>query len=663
MAHVKVPEQTPKVSYTVTTAEDTFNINFVIFEIDGSDIDVFDVDVLLSPSTYTITPIPGTEGGFDGGTLVLDSSVSNTTIIIIRAIDLERITDFPTAGPFNINALNTDLDRMVAMVQQINQRAVNNAVHSADSVTDAPNLEFTEFAVDRAEKVIGFDGSGDIELKPGLTESVADAANSASEAAISASEASTSASEASTSASEASTSASEASTSASEASTSASEAAISASEAATSETNAAASTSVLEYTFDDSTSMEDPGSGDARLNNSTISSVTAIAFSNVTSGSGTPDVSDLLAAMDDVNNATGGAVITFRKSGSPGIFGTFYVTTVVDNTSWLQATVSYLAGVGTLTDADILMFSIAFSGEDGSGIASLKDDLSPQLAGFLDPDGHYIGFDKGADIASTSSLTVGIDGNYFDITGTSGIDDMIVAANRDFTCQFDGILTITVGSGITLNNAGGNFTTAPGDIIRFQSTAANTVVGVISKADGTPPVASGGAWTLINSIEADADASITITGLNATYAAYAIVLSSITASTNATLWLRLGDSGGIDTGASDYIYHSARVTQTAANYLANFSTADSKIVIGLASTGADGGLGAVLYLHRPEDNATDCFINGNYTSDGTGGTSLNAGGVFGRRVAPIDLDRVQILFNTGNVATGRFSIYGIDHLV
>lgn len=65
---------------------------------------------------------------------------------------------------------------------------------------------------------------------------------------------------------------------------------------------------------------------------------------------------------------------------------------------------------------------------------------------------------KGADVASASSLTLGDDGNFFDITGTTTITSITAkSAGTIVLLQFDGILTVTDGSNLKL---AGNFTTA-----------------------------------------------------------------------------------------------------------------------------------------------------------------------------------------------------------
>jgi hypothetical protein len=98
---------------------------------------------------------------------------------------------------------------------------------------------------------------------------------------------------------------------------------------------------------------------------------------------------------------------------------------------------------------------------------------------------------KGGDIASASPLVIDTDGDYFDVTGTTNFAAMTVAADRQFTLQFDGALTMTHHA-TNLDLPGeANITTAAGDVATFQSTGANTVQCIsYVKADGTAVVDS-----------------------------------------------------------------------------------------------------------------------------------------------------------------------------
>ncbi len=78
---------------------------------------------------------------------------------------------------------------------------------------------------------------------------------------------------------------------------------------------------------------------------------------------------------------------------------------------------------------------------------------------------------KGADIASASTLVIGTDGNYFDVTGTAPVSVMTVVAGTLFMLKFDGILTMTDSANIDLGGA--NVVTAAGDRGLFFATATN----------------------------------------------------------------------------------------------------------------------------------------------------------------------------------------------
>ena len=110
---------------------------------------------------------------------------------------------------------------------------------------------------------------------------------------------------------------------------------------------------------------------------------------------------------------------------------------------------------------------------------------------------------KGADIASAGTMVIGTDGGYFDITGTTGISTMTVAAGRMFTLQFDGAVVLTNSSTLKLSGAA-NFTTAAGDHLTFVSVAANDVrqVGFGLTDGGSPVAAAGGSDTSLSNLSA-----------------------------------------------------------------------------------------------------------------------------------------------------------------
>lgn len=100
---------------------------------------------------------------------------------------------------------------------------------------------------------------------------------------------------------------------------------------------------------------------------------------------------------------------------------------------------------------------------------------------------------KGADVASASALTLGTDGNYFDITGTTTITSIgSLGVGTWVKLHFDGALTLTHHATDLVLAGGANITTAAGDEIEFAEYASGDwrMVGGV-KADGTAWVGGG----------------------------------------------------------------------------------------------------------------------------------------------------------------------------
>tara|TARA_R110002126_G_scaffold10100_5_gene45469 strand:- start:267 stop:1376 length:1110 start_codon:yes stop_codon:yes gene_type:complete len=131
-------------------------------------------------------------------------------------------------------------------------------------------------------------------------------------------------------------------------------------------TNSATGALANKFTYDNSTSMGDPGTGEFRLNHGTLGSVTAIAFDATSADTGNPDISDFIATWGS-STATIKGHILFRKSGTPATFAIFNVTAAVtDNTGWLQVTVTHNDSNGTFSNGDSFFVHASRSGSDGA---------------------------------------------------------------------------------------------------------------------------------------------------------------------------------------------------------------------------------------------------------------------------------------------------------
>jgi hypothetical protein len=174
--------------------------------------------------------------------------------------------------------------------------------------------------------------------------------------------------------------------------------------------------------------------------------------------------------------------------------------------------------------------------------------------------------------------------------------------------------------------------------------------------------AGGGAWNMVGTSEASTSASLTVTGLDSTYDNYAIGISDITSSSDTqNAYIRLGDSSGIDSGASDYAWHLMRNKSNSASYVGQASNSTSSIQMGAVGTGTGEGMGGMLYLSRPADGTLYPVIHGTYTSYYVNTYVLESGVITGVRLSGISVDRVQIFIGAGNIVTGRLTVWGISH--
>jgi hypothetical protein len=164
-------KNTPRNTYTATSGQTAFTIGFEFFKVE--DVKVYKNGTLLtynaSPSSASQYKITGTASASDdayefgsGGTVTLGAGATvNDSIVIIRDIVLERTSDFPTTGAFDITALNTQLDTMTSMLSDIKQQS-DRSVKLLDTDTVSSTITLPAKAT-RQSKILGFDANGNIE--------------------------------------------------------------------------------------------------------------------------------------------------------------------------------------------------------------------------------------------------------------------------------------------------------------------------------------------------------------------------------------------------------------------------------------------------------------------------------------------------------------------
>ena len=321
---LQISDITPRIQYTATSGQTTFAVPFEFFDV--ADLKVFNGTTLLtynnSPSSASQFSVIGA-GVTGGGSITLGGSGAtlNDKITIVRDLAIERTTDFPVSGNFPIQTLNTELDKNVAMLQQLEEQFARTLQYPVTTTTGF-NVDLPDLVANRvlsvnsdatallANQELGtFKGNWATSTSYQIRDLVKDTStgniffvNSAHTSSgsqplttntnsakydliVDAASATTSATNAASSATAASTSATAASTSATSAGTSATTATTKASEAATSATNAASSATSASGSASTATTKASEASTSATNAASSATSATSSASTATTKAS------------------------------------------------------------------------------------------------------------------------------------------------------------------------------------------------------------------------------------------------------------------------------------------------------------------------------------------------------------------------------------------
>ena len=163
---INLSDNNPRVSYAVAqgVTQTSFTVSFEFF--DNDDLNVY-VDGTLKTITTDYT-VSGGNGSTGTVTMSVTGATGGSTVVITRDIDFDRVTDFPSSGPFNIGALNTELDRLTAIAADLNDRAARSIQAQDFDTTVSYNLPLVN---DRKGKVLGFNAStGAVEAGPEIAD-------------------------------------------------------------------------------------------------------------------------------------------------------------------------------------------------------------------------------------------------------------------------------------------------------------------------------------------------------------------------------------------------------------------------------------------------------------------------------------------------------------
>ena len=193
---ITISDTEPRIQYTATGGQTSFTVPFAFFA--NADLQVFNGTSQLSfssaptnASQYSVTGA-GVSGG---GSITLGSpgATVNDVITIVREVAIERTTDFPTSGAFQIDSLNTELDKIIAMAQQL-ERDLKLSPRVNTTSSSSFNLTFPDMVAGKVLSAnaggtgleFSVDASGLLTAEANASTSATNAANSATAAASSA---------------------------------------------------------------------------------------------------------------------------------------------------------------------------------------------------------------------------------------------------------------------------------------------------------------------------------------------------------------------------------------------------------------------------------------------------------------------------------------------
>ena len=197
------------------------------------------------------------------------------------------------------------------------------------------------------------------------------------------------------------------------------------------------------------------------------------------------------------------------------------------------------------------------------------------------------------------------------------------------------------------------------------------------QGDGSWVTPSSGFEALIGSTVISNDATISFT-VDTTYDVYKfVIVDCVPATDDVEFQMRFGDSGGIDSGASDYAWFQggaragsevlgshAGGDQAKDNAAASMVLALDLTADGHTDVGSAVGEGVNFIIHVFANETSGGTMNTTYNGMGTwfnGSGELYTAHVGGCRHTPLVLTTVQFLFSSGNLSTGRITCFGLKH--
>ena len=149
--HIKMPDVVPLIRLLANGTQTEFDYPFPIFADEDMRVSF---DGAIQIGGYHVT----SAGETAGGSVIFDTAPAADIVVALeRRLPFERLSDFIEGGDFAASAINTELDYMVAGLQQV-ARDQSPMLRYDDS--EAPGGTILPSRALRANKALGFDGDG-----------------------------------------------------------------------------------------------------------------------------------------------------------------------------------------------------------------------------------------------------------------------------------------------------------------------------------------------------------------------------------------------------------------------------------------------------------------------------------------------------------------------
>jgi len=164
---------------------------------------------------------------------------------------------------------------------------------------------------------------------------------------------------------------------------------------------------------------------------------------------------------------------------------------------------------------------------------------------------------------------------------------------------------------------------------------------------------------LLSSQTASSSSSIDFTGLSSTYHTYEIHCANVAPGTDSSYFgIRTSTDGGssYDSGSSAYEYQAQGAVNTTQGGSGGSATYMRLSYIPIGSDTNEQINGIITVLNPSAAQYTHAISR--FSAMNTSGGDLTIIHACGYRASTTAVDAVQVLFNTGNIASGTFKLYG-----